>query len=78
MDTGKSFSEKIISREPIERIQRIQKEIQANLKKTGAIHLVAKNDRITSVIIPSAMLAIAIPMIGYGLYSIATQPAPNN
>lgn len=35
-------------------------------------------DRITSQLIPGAMLAVAFPMIGYGLYVLATQNAPNS
>lgn len=78
MDKGGSFGNKTVSREPIERIQKIQREMQANLKKTGLIHLVGRNDRVMSQLIPGAMLVVATPLIGYGLYVIATQNAPNS
>lgn len=38
----------------------------------------SRYDRITSQIIPGTLLVIAAPLIGYGLYVISTQPAPNS
>merc|ERR1712060_308412 len=76
MDTGKEFSRKVLSDEPIKLIRAQQQVIQKQNAATGMVHLVSVGkglgNRAFGVHIPMAMSAVMLGMVISGQYKLMT------
>eukprot|EP00803_Ostreobium_quekettii_P006163 evm.model.scf_786.2 EVM.evm.TU.scf_786.2 scf_786:9641-10475(-) len=78
MDTGKEWGVKTLSPEPLSKIEAMQKAIQEGNAARKFVHLAGRGgNRMSSVIIPLAASALAVPVLGYGMWTMWTQSGEN-